>query len=294
MVSLTDAQELWIESVIAGIPFLSFKRATGVFEVSEAISDPSWEQARMVLEAVRRLNLRPSPQPPLHTIRVDQFTMGYFDRCLECYCYERLNLGKAHQETFWARFASRIFCLGRIDPRAEFDDRAKERFLENVGRERRDNVAAMSAYRAYRKNPAVRQALTRDAEGWLMFYFGDIPLAPLGRARRLGASVKRVIKRTLRYQPDDRVLSVVRSIESRGWVQELAREGGVLGYSRETGRYFAITGKHRIAALKYLHSQGKIDGATPVHYPVVTYPWGPWLRGRPHPDIPLCERCEWA
>jgi hypothetical protein len=280
--------------VIGGIPFLSFNRTEATFDVSDEVSDPNWGQVQLVLEAVRRIRSECLPFPPLQAVRVDQLDTGYFDRCLERYCYERLNLDIPHEETCWVRLARKTYCLGKIDPGTEFDDRAKARFLESLGRERRQDILAMSIHRAYRRDPQVRHALRMDAEGWLMFYLGNIPLTPLGRVRRIGALTKARIKRALKYRDEDRVLRVVRGIEALGWSNELAgKDRGVLGYSRATGRYFSIVGKHRIAALKYLCARGKIDGSTLVHYPVITYPWGPWLRGRPYPGVSLCERCEW-
>ena len=99
--------------------------------------------------------------------------------------------------------------------------------------------------------------------------------------------------RTLFGLRRERVLNLVRSIEENGWDEDLARKplGGVLGYSRSTGRYHAFTGKHRIAALRYLYSKGRIDGATPVRFPVITYPWGAWRQHRPYPGTPLCDVC---
>ena len=294
MTALTAAQENSVENVIEGIPFLSFNRSEATFDVDDEVSDPSWGQVQLVLEAVRRIRSEGLPFPPLQALRVDQLATGYFDRCLERYCYERLSLDTPHGQTCWVRHARKTYCVGKIDPGTELDDRAKGRFLESLGRERRQDILAMSIHRAYRRDPQVRHALRMDAEGWLMFNLGDVPLRPLGRLRRFGALTRAFVRKVLKYRDDDRVLRVVRSIEAHGWNDEPAgRDGGVLGYSRATGRHFVIAGKHRVAALKYLYSQGKIDGSTLVHYPVITYPWGQWLRGRLYPGAILCERCEW-
>jgi hypothetical protein len=294
VIALSPAQETSIENVIEGIPFLSFNRTEATFDISDEVSDPSWGQVQLVLGAVRRIRPECLPFPPLQAVRVDSLATGYFDRCLERYCYERLRLGIPHEQTCWGRHARKVYCVGKIDPGTDFDDRAKARFMESLGRERRQDIPAMSIYKAYCRDPLVRRALRMDAEGWLMFHLGDIPLRPLGRLRRFGALTKAFVKKVLKYREDDRVLRVVRSIEAHGWHDGPAgRDGGVLGYSRATGRHFVIVGKHRIAALKYLYSQGKIDGSTLVHFPVITYPWGQWLRGRLYPGAFLCERCEW-
>jgi hypothetical protein len=116
---------------------------------------------------------------------------------------------------------------------------------------------------------------------------------PLDRRERLKVWSKDLIKKAIGYKSSDRVLGLIHTIETNGWDPDLARKpSGVLGLSRSTGRYQVITGKHRIAALKYLHSQGRISGSMLVDYPVITYPWGAWRHGRPHPDVPVCHWCE--
>jgi hypothetical protein len=291
MATLTDAQQDYAEWVVEGIPFLSFNHAAGTFDVSDDIDDPEWEQIRLLYKAVRKLRFNP-PSPPLRAVRLGDLVTGYFDRCLEHYAYERLNLKTPHAETCWVRLADKTYCLGKIDPDAEFDDEAKTRFMKSLGRERRDDFIAMSIYRGYRRNPEVRADLKKDDDGWIMFFLGDIPILPLERGIRLKVRAKNLLKKVLGYQGNDRVLKLARSIEAHGWDQELARNpSGVLGFSRSLQRYFVITGRHRIAALKYLHSQGKIDGATEIEYPVITYPWGTWMRGRPYPGASLCEWC---
>jgi len=291
MVSLTGAQEQYARRVAKGIPFLSFNHDTGTFDVSDDVRDPSWEQILLLYQAVRVLRFDP-PLPALHSIRLDELRTGYYDRCLEYYAYERLNLNRAHDETCWSRYAERTHCLGKIEPGARLDDDAKARFMERMGRERRNDFIAMSIYRAYRRNPEIRRDLAVDDEGWIMFFRGDIPIRPLARKERARVWVRDLVKRMVRYKGNDRVLRLIRDIETHGWDSELARKpSGVLGLSRRSGRYLVITGRHRIAALKYLHSQGRIAGSTLIEYPVITYPWGAWRHGRPHPSSPVCEWC---
>jgi hypothetical protein len=256
MLNLTEAQKAYIQDVVEDVPFLSFNYTTGTFDVSDGISDPTWEQLRVLGKAIRKLSHNRPPPPTFCSVRLDQLVTGYYDRCLEHYCYERLNLKIPHEQTCWVRFAEKTYCLGRVDPSTEFDDEAKARFLESLGREERDNYVAMSIYRAYRKNPEIRHALKKDDEGWLILH-ADVPIGPLDRRERIKVSVKDFLKRMLRYPRDDRILKVVQSIETRGWDNDLAWElpegGAVLGYSRTTGRYFALTGRHRIAAARYLY-----------------------------------------
>ena len=292
MASLTDAQGQYVQYVLEGVPFLKFNYATGTFDVSDAMYDPTWEYIQLLYKAVQKLRFNPPPLPAFHTVRLDEIDTGYYDRCLEYYAYERLQLNKLHTETCWIRYAERTHCLGKIAPGAELDDEAKVRFFERLGRERKNDFIAMSIFRAYRKNPEIRHALKVDEEGWLMFFRGNLPIMPLSRTERTKIMAKDLVKKMIGYSSSDRILRLIESIENHGWDQDLARKpSGVLGFSRKTRRYLVFTGKHRIAALKYLYSQGRISGSTRIEYPVITYPWGAWRHGRPHPDSPVCEWC---
>ena len=294
MLELSDAQKAYVEDVTEGIPFLSFDYSTGQFSVSDAVADPTWEEIRALGKAIRKLCHRRPPPPSFYSVRLDELNMGYYDRCLEYYCHERLDLNRSHEETCWARYAEKTYCLGRGDRAGEFDAEQKARFMEWLAREERDNYVAMSVWRACRTNRRLLDALKRDDEGWVLLH-ADIPIRPLDGRQRLVASMKEWVKRMLRYPRNDRVLLVVRSIEAHGWDNAAAwkePEGGaVLGYSRTWHRYFALTGRHRIAAARYLYSQGKLAGSTILEFPVISYPWGPWRQGRPHPDSPVCEWC---
>ena len=167
--------------------------------------------------------------------------------------------------------------------------------MEKLALEERDNYVAMSIYREYRKNRRLLDALKTDDQGWVLLR-ADVPIRPLDARQRLVVSAKDLIKKVLHYREDDRVLQVVQSIEARGWDNDLAwtePEGGaVLGYSKTTGRHFALTGRHRIAAARYLYSRGRLSGSTLMEFPVITYVWGPWRQARPHPDSPVCAWCK--
>jgi hypothetical protein len=294
MPNLTEAQKLYVERVCEGVPFLAFNYTTGRFDVSDSVVDPTWKQIPVLGRATRQLCHHRPPPPPFYAVRLDELTMGYYDRCLEYYCHERLDMNKRHEETCWARYAAKTYCLGRIDPGVEFGTEQKARFMERLAREESDNYVAMSIYRAYRRNRSLLKTLKKDDQGWVLLH-ADINVAPLKARDRLIASAKSFAKRALGYPQDDRVLKVVRSIEAHGWDNDLAwtePEGGaVLGYSRTTGLYFALTGRHRIAASRYLYSQGRLAGSTLMEFPVITYAWGPWKQARPHPDSPVCEWC---
>jgi hypothetical protein len=291
---LTEAQRQYIQSIVQGIPFLAFDHDSGHFEVREDTSDPSWEQVKLLGVATRRLSRQRPPQPSLFRVRLGDIHTGYYDRCLEHYCCERLDLNVPHEQTCWARFASKTHCLGRIDPDDPFDYRAKVQFLDRLAHEEAGNYVAMSIYRAYRKQPGLADALKKDADGWV-FFWGNVAIRPLDVRGRLVSWLRETARGAIRSTPDDRVLGVVHSIETHGWDNDLAwpaTEGGaVLGYSRSTNRHMVLTGRHRVAAARHLYSGNKLDGETILELPVITYSWGTWRHGRPYPGNPVCEWC---
>jgi len=286
---LTPAQRTYVGEVLALAPLLSFNEGTGAFDISEP--DVTWEQIGLIGPAIRTLRNTPPPPPALSSVRLADLVTGYYDRCLEHHAFQRLNESVPHAQTCWIRYAQNTFCLGRIDPDAELDQAAAIRFLTEMGR-RADNPANASIAREFRRDPGLWKALRKDRDGWLMFH-ADIPIRSVLLRKRLKAYWKTFVNRVTRTPEEDRVLGLVRSIEAHGWSNDLARQpsGSVLGYSRKTGRYMALTGRHRIAAARYLYSQGRLAGQTRLEVPVITYPWASWLQGRPHPDTPRCDWC---
>lgn len=285
--SLTAAQAAYVGEVLALTPLVSFNEAERVFEVAEP--RPSWAQVQELARVINRLRNSPPP-PPFSGVTVARLEMGYFDRCLQRYLVQRLREGLPHEQTCWVRHAEKTFCLGRLEAGATLDDAARRRLVEDLP-SRRTHVH-QSVYRACRRDPSLLAALQADAEGWIYFK-ADIPIRSLHLRKRVRAAGTTLLRRIRRIPLEDRVVGIVRSIETRGWSNELARDpsASVLGHSRATGRYMAMTGRHRIAAARYCYEQGILDGATWIEVPILAYPWTSWLHGRPHPATPLCEAC---
>lgn len=286
--ALTPAQKVYVEEILSLSPLLSFNAEARTFDITAP--DLSWERIESLGPAIRKLRNTPPPPPAFSGVRLAEFFTGYYDNCLEDYLVQRAQ-GMCHEDTCWIRHAQRTFCVGRVAPTVEFDDGARDRVLEDLAR-RRDSHIYHSIGRASRKDPALRRALKKDADGWLLL-MGDIPVRSLLLRKRIRAAGAALARKIAGVPEVDRVVGIVRSIESRGWSNELARtpSASVLGYSRSTRRYMAMTGRHRMAAVRYLYRQRKIDGSTFIEAPVITYPWASWMHGRPHPDTPLCDRC---
>ena len=291
MENLNKTEAAYVNDIIAGVPFLSFNYDIGTFEINEP--DLSWDQIKVLGKALKKLRKNRLETPPCKIVGLEELVFGYYDRCLEHYCYERLNLNVPHDQTCWVRFAEKSYCLGKIDPDKDFNDHEKKKFFEALSLQN-NNFVSMSIYRAYKKNPELRHALKINNNGWIMLC-ADVPIRSLNKTTRIKDDIKALIKKLIRYQKDDRVLNIVKNIENNGWNNDLAwqpNHGFMLGYSRSSHRYLALTGRHRIAAARYLFSQGKISGSTIIEVPIITYTWKSWLQAVPHPDSPICKWCK--
>lgn len=286
--SLTAVQLVYVREVLALSPLLTFNEAEHTFDIS--VEDPRWAQLTSLAPAIQKLRNTP-PAMPFSGLTVNRLTVGYRDRCLQRYMTQHFREGRSHSETCWVRFAENTYCVGRADLREAFDDEARARVLDGLA-QRRDSHIYASIGRVWRRDRSLVKAVQRDRDGWILF-MAEIPIISLMWRWRLRFARERLIRRLRGIPLEDRVIGIVKSIEARGWSNELARQpsSSVLGYSRVTGRYAAITGRHRLAAARYLFEQGRLDGATFIEVPILSYPWPTWPVARPHPDTPLCEEC---
>jgi len=195
---------------------------------------------------------------PLAAVRIDDLITGYYDQCLERYVYERINRNIPNEETCWFKYAQNNKCIGWSDTTIPFDTKEKRSFLNELGK-----------IRPHFNDDKFLDLLERDPDGYIFLHSNKV------------------------FSDDDKVLSICKSIGDNGFSNiESSFTPIILGYSTETGRYNVISGRHRIAALRYLHTQGTLSGSLKIKCHIVTYPYDSLVYTRPYMD--KCKQCDWG
>ena len=261
---------------IQDLPIIEYSKEKNIFYVTA--SNPSKEAIQQLYKLAHRLreNLISIPKS---TLRLDEIDTGYRDRCLQSYCYDTLYLNKSGNDTCWENNAFITKSLGRSDDIELHENDNKMLLLEKLSKDPK-NFVSQSILRETKKNPYLLDSLIKDDDGFLHFK-ADI----VYRRKGIKSYLKSVIRRSLKYPKGKNISKIVKSISLLGWDPNLAKipQSGGLGFSKQLGKYQVIHGKHRLAALKYLNSIGKVPNSLIVNYPVISYDWGSWAQFRKYP-----------
>lgn len=196
--------------------------------------------------------------PPRTTIRLDRIKTGYYDQCLERYIFERLNRNLSNKSTCWFAKAQNNKCIGWWNPDELYGEDEKNEFINNLI--------------SLGKNIDVRDMipnLERDKNGFIFYRSNEI------------------------YEYDDKIMKLVENIRSRGFCHSLISQPPIIfGYSKKLKNFNVISGRHRIAALKYLVSQGEVNGLKKIPCHIVEYNCSSLVVTRPYDE--KCKTCEWS
>lgn len=214
----------------------------------------------------------------LSSVKVGDLRLEYYDNCLSNYCKQTIDLGVQHKDTCWVRNCENVVSLG---PKPFCEGNIQLLYPKSW----QNGVI----YRVVRSSFLRRVRF--DADGWAFLRF----LPPLdfsikglfGRARYWFVTAVGLRAR-------DRVLDVVESIQKNGWCNSLAIKPhpSVLIYHRSTGKISVHTGRHRIAAVRYLYDVGEVRAGLSLSAVLISVPWGPFRTGRPFPGVVRCENCK--
>ncbi|MCP4264266.1 MAG: class I SAM-dependent methyltransferase [Candidatus Brocadiaceae bacterium] len=242
-----------INDLLTSEPELSFDVRNGTFSVINRDLTP-YERADIRRTLMGKLrNIK-----PLVSVKIDDVQTGYYDQCLERYLYEKINCNKPNEETCWFKYAQNNKCIGWVHPNIHFDSEAKKNFLRKLGEQK-------SKF----KNDQLVDYMEKDSNGYIFLR-------------------SQIIKNN-----DDKVLSTYNTIEKNGFNNILSSFTPIiLGYSLVTGKYNVISGRHRIATLRYLRTQGKVNGSFKIKCHIVKYPYDNLVFTRPYKD--KCNQCDWG
>mgnify|MGYP000747709025 CR=1 FL=1 len=143
----------------------------------------------------------------------------------------------------------------------------------------------MSFYRPYRINKKLIKCIDIDDDGWILCNF-DNPIYHLETFIRFKQRINKLFNR--HQIKVDKIIKTVDSIKRNGWDHNLAwmPNGSIIGYSLVDEKYFLMTGRHRIAALKYLYEKGIVDKNQEVEFPIINTTEKIWGSSRIHPLTP--------
>lgn len=242
-----------IRSLLDAEPFFSFDSRSRSFSITN--ENLTWEQ-----KVSLRKNLMKSLREikPLTSIKIDEVVTGHYDQCLERYLFERINRSMPNENTCWFKFAQNNKCIGWVDKDTNFDSEAKRQFLGKLSRQK-----------PYLKDKKLSDFLERDMDGYIFLSSNNI------------------------FEDDDKVLSLYSNIRENGFSNVVSSLIPIiLGFSTKTGRYNAISGRHRIAVLRYLRSQGILSGSLKIRCHIVRYPFESLVYTRPYNEV--CKKCDWG
>lgn len=189
---------------------------------------------------------------PVHSIRLNEIVTGYYDQCLERYLFERLNREMRNNETCWMRLAQTNKTVGVVD-----SNHSRERALSGL----------------ITNNPRLSSK--------------DLAKFEIGKDGFV------VYKDQKISNDDDRAIGIYKSIRRFGFWNTISRSSPIIiALSLKTLRYQIVSGRHRVAVLRYLNSIGQIRGTQKIKCHIVEMPYDSLVFTRPFYD--QCKSCDWG
>ena len=179
---------------------------------------------------------------PRSEIDFKHIKMGAYDEALLDYCNSVLVNNVSHSKTDWVQKFRNLVCLGRLDSHEVLDSSAiqiRSQYIPPWDRNiPKSTILARCSITP--ENWIVYASIER--EPWPFTVYGNIKFYTKILLTKIGIS------------RNDRVLAIIKSIEDHGLLPAKFYETDipVLAKLNENNVYIAMTGRHRIAALRYL------------------------------------------
>jgi len=235
--------------------FISYDKSTKLFSIKN--NDLNLDE---LVNIRRKLIIGLREIIPKNHIKIDEIITGYYDQCLERYIYERLNRNYKNEDTCWLKYAQNNKCRGWQKPDGPFDEKSKTEFYKKF--------CKLNPTKTIEKS--FINNLYRNEQGYVF-----------------GLSDRFISK-------DDKVLSLYNKIRKSGFsnfISAFRSSPIILDFSLVRNKYNVMSGRHRIAVLRYLRSQGKIRNIK-VKCHILEHPYESLIYTRPYKDS--CKKCNWG
>lgn len=211
-----------------------------------------------LLEFRRQLIMDFKQVSPRRRVKISEIFLDYYDKCLLKYLENVHKRGMPLSETCWHKYAQRNKAIWSIENQ-ENPQIAIEKF--------------MSKMQSLGKTGYSREQLL--AENGVLF-FKNNGIENSGNSEVV----------------PERVLALYESISMRGWQDALSEQSPIIiGFSEMSKKYHMMAGRHRVACLQYLQSQGLLPLNFSIKCHLFRYPYEKLVPTRPY--FQICKGCDW-
>lgn len=247
--------------------------------VNDALSCDDYLNIYNVL--IEFLESKKAPSGVFYYPKADDVNLGYYANCLLVYAHDILDRSISHSDTCWAKNCLSCIELGYIN---SYDDDFQTILNDFF------STADESFYplkRLYMNGETSKSDFVL-VNGWLKYCGGDMIDASHPSFRSIRRKLRNLIK-----GKNDRIINLIRNIESNGWDPDSAygAKVGVLGFSNTENKYMVFHGKHRLVALKYLISKGVLGKDIRIEYPIIRFNFDLWRQSASVINHDQCMAC---
>ena len=217
----------------------------------------SWQQTQKINDNLRILRDAEIPDLYLTPLSIKEAKFGAWDESLYLYCDEILNKKLPHTHTFFSRCYENLRVIGKISKNT-FSINNLTNYHDIIGKEY--NLLSEKNIEEY--NIQRNQRLLIDTDGYIFAYLRSRPtFSSLLRINKKHSQdlIRRYISKSVLARTN-KVIKIANSIQQNGWQPENMMNHHTITVARsiDTGKFSVQTGRHRLAAIRYLVDQGAI------------------------------------
>lgn len=215
----------------------------------------SWQQIHRINQYIRLLRDIDIPDMYLHSLGTQEAEFGAWDEALTQYCNEVINDKLPHTHTFFSRCYENLRVIGKIQKNTMNINRLTN-YHDIIGKE--FNLLSCKNIEEYiiQRN----QRLLIDTDGYIFAYLKSRPsYSSLLKIHKKHSQnlIRKFISRNV-FGRSNKVIRIASSIQKNGWQPENMKNHHTIMVARSlnTGKFSVLTGRHRLAAIRYLVNQG--------------------------------------